>query len=127
MVDKLTKKSENTVKALLGQTGKEDNELLNQQDNVITNELSNKITNKYVNNLTDKQNISHTDPLVKLLAIKLENYLTSDNHRENKMSVGARVSKELWDLTGLYCKFSDIPIQEWLQNAIIEKLKKDLN
>ncbi|MHB1418230.1 MAG: hypothetical protein ACYCX4_01380 [Bacillota bacterium] len=67
------------------------------------------------------------NPYLQVLSGDLSDYLSAYPDAGEKSSAGARLSKKLWYLVTTYAHHSGLQIQTYIEDAIIEKLAKDLN
>ncbi len=110
-----------------------DSEIINQQekkkDRKPTSQPVSNLASKPVKKLTvlpDKKQVSRqSDPFLAALAAQLQSYLKKPQPAD-KVAVGSRLPRKLWELVELYCTYNKKQMQEFLEEAVVDKLKKEL-
>ncbi|MGI9951382.1 hypothetical protein V3F56_03385 [Moorellaceae bacterium AZ2] len=105
-------------------TRKPVSQLTRKANNSPTKMLSNDQSIKLKKALPRKKS-RPVDPFLEVIAAQLELYLEEPGTHE-RVSVGGRLPRRLWELVELYCTYSKIQMQHFLEEAVVEKLKKEL-
>jgi len=88
-------------------------QLVNSRDGKLTSQQDDETTSEQVNSLAS------------LLTNEFEGWLARESKGE-RFSVGARIYKRLWHIVNLYCVEEGITRQEFLEEAIINEMRRRL-
>lgn len=71
-----------------------------------------------------KKEKTYNDPFIEAIRVQLFSYLSGEPGE--RVSAGGRIPGKLWSLVTLYCTYTKKQMQDFLEEALVEKLKNEL-
>lgn len=102
-------------------------EVVREQDETPKIKVGKQLNKKTAGSKTGQQTIkkeTHSDPFIEAIRVQLFSYLAGETGE--RVSAGGRIPGKLWSLVTLYCTYTKKQMQDFLEEALVEKLKKEL-
>jgi hypothetical protein len=104
-------------------------EVVREQDETPKIKVDKQLNKKTAGGKTGQQTIkkekeTYSDPFIEAIRVQLFSYLSGEPGE--RVSAGGRIPGKLWSLVTLYCTYTKKQMQDFLEEALVEKLKNEL-